>query len=273
MILASPARHGETVTVTYAKPRSDPLRDPAGNEVGGFSGRTVTNNSLEDDTPPAFSRAAVKGTVLRVVFDEPLDTRSLPAGSAFTATANPAGGAARDIAGTGAVAVGGGRVATVTVTLAAAVAHGEAVTVAYAKPGSDPLRDLAGNEVAAFSRQTAANDSAADDTPPAFSRAAVNGAVLRVVFDEPLDTGSAPAGSAFTATAKPAGGAARDIAGTGTVAVDGATATVTLTSTVTQGETVAVAYAKPGSNPAAGRCRQRGDGLLRPHGGQRQRGG
>ena len=252
VILASPARHGETVTVTYAKPRTNPLRDAADNEVAGFSGRTVTNNSLEDDTAPAFSRAAVNGTVLRVVFDESLDKRSLPAGSAFTATAKPAGGAARDIAGTGTVAVGGGRVSTVTVTLASAVAHGEAVTVAYAKPGSNPLRDAAGNEVAAFSGRTAANDSAADNngrgdnTPPAFSGAAVNGATLTLTFDEALDEWSLPAYFRFFVTATPPGGSGRgrDILGTGTITVYGATVTVALESAVARGEAVTVTYWK-----------------------------
>ena len=208
-----------------------------------FSGRTVANDSGGDNTPPAFSGAAVNGAVLTLTFDESLDTGSLPAGSAFTATAKPAGDAARDLAGTGTASVDG---VTATVTLAAAVAQGETVTVAYAKPGSNPLQDAFGNEVAGFSGKTAANDSGADNKPPAFSGAAVNGATLTLTFDEPLDEWSLPAHHRFIVTARPPGDGVRgrDILGMGTITIYGATVTVALESAIARGETVAVTYWK-----------------------------
>ena len=49
--------------------------------------------------------------------------------------------------------------ATATVTLASAVAYGETVTVGYTRPGTNPLRDAAGNEVATFSAQAVTNDT------------------------------------------------------------------------------------------------------------------
>ena len=90
---------------------------------------------------------------------------------------------------------------------------------------------------------------------PEFSSATVNGKALSVTFDQNLNTGSAPAGSAFTVTATPPGGTARTIAGTGTATISGTkigetrTAHVTLASAVDAGETVTVAYTKPASNP------------------------
>ena len=57
-----------------------------------------------------------------------------------------------------------------------------------------------------------------DTTAPTVSGASVSGKTLTVTFDENLNTGSAPAGSAFSVSATPSGGTARTIDGTGTVA-------------------------------------------------------
>ena len=58
-----------------------------------------------------------------------------------------------------------------------------------------------------------------DANPPAFVSAAVDGAALTVTFDEPLDEGSSPAGSAFTVTVD---GNEADLAESGAVALSGA---------------------------------------------------
>ena len=47
----------------------------------------------------------------------------------------------------------------VTLTLATAVVAGDAVTVAYTKPDSNPIRDTAMNEAATFSAQTVTNNT------------------------------------------------------------------------------------------------------------------
>ena len=111
-------------------------------------------NHMLDTAAPAAQSATVDGRTLAVIFSEFLDTGSTPAGSAFTVTATPEGGSARSVSGTGTAAVVGG---TATVTLAGSVAPGEALTVAYAKPASGPLRDSSENEVADFSGQEATN--------------------------------------------------------------------------------------------------------------------
>ena len=237
--LAGSVAAGETVTVRYAKPGTNPLRGTNGVEVESFTNEPVA-------TAPGFSSATVNGTALTVTFDRNLATGSTPAGSAFSVSATPAGGTARTIAGTGTVSVSG---ATVTVTLASAVRERETVTVSYTRPATGAtLQDPTGNEVATFADQTVTNDTP-DTTAPTFESAAVNGTALTVTFDEALDEGSAPAGSAFTVSATPAGGTARTIAGSGTVSVSGATATVTLASAVANGETVTVGYTRPGTNP------------------------
>ena len=120
-------------------------------------------NGMLDTVAPVAQSAEVRGRTLAVIFSEFFDAGSMPAGSAFTVTATPEGGTARSISGTGTAGVTGG---TATVTLAGSVAHGEAVTVAYAKPASGPLRDRSENEVADFSGQEATN---ATPQGPAYS--------------------------------------------------------------------------------------------------------
>ena len=84
------------------------------------------------------------------------------------------------------------------------------------------------------------------DTPPVLSTRTVNGAALVLTYNEALDTGSEPAGSAFTVKV---GGTAVSLATSGAVAVAGKTVTVTLAAAVAAADTVTVSYAVPGSNP------------------------
>ena len=236
--LDTPVGHGDTVTVSYTKPGSDPLQDAAENEVASFSGQPVTNNTPAPDmTAPGFSSAVVNGDTLTVTFNEALDPNSVPAGSAFTLSGGQAGTGTATVSDT-----------DVTVTLDTAVAHGATVTVSYTKPGSDPLQDAAENEVASFSNQMVTNNTAATDTTaPMVASAAVDGDTLTVTFDEVLDPNSEPEGTAFAVTVTGPPISLR--AGSGTATVSGRKVTVTLDTPVGHGDTVTVSYTKPGSDP------------------------
>ena len=74
------------------------------------------------------------------------------------------GGADRTLAGTGTASVSGA-----TVTLDGSAAPGETLTVSYARPASNPIRDLGGRRGGGlFSGQPASN------VPPARTRASVH---------------------------------------------------------------------------------------------------
>ena len=91
-----------------------------------------------------------------------------------------------------------------------------------------------------------------DTAPPAFSGAKVEGKTLTVTFDEDLDTASAPAGSAFRVSIAAPGGTARTVDGTGTAAISGSTATVTLAKVGdvhASNEKTTLSYTKPSSGP------------------------
>ena len=103
---------------------------------------------------PALEWARVNGAELALRFDAGLDESSVPAASAFAVSV---AGASRSVSS---VTVSQD---LVTLTLAEAVASGEAVTAGYAPPAEGPRLRLSGGgaAVAAFSGQAVTND-----TPP-----------------------------------------------------------------------------------------------------------
>ena len=103
-----------------------------------------------DTLAPALIGAAVADTTLALRYREALDEESPPAPDAFTMIPS------RTVSG---VAVRGD---TVTLTLAAAVPPGEPVTLTYAVPDTDPIRDVAGNAAAALSGREVAAGPAID---------------------------------------------------------------------------------------------------------------
>ena len=190
-----------------------------------------------DGTPPALGAARVSGAALSLVYDEALDPGSVPAAGAFAVTV---AGAARAVSS---VAVAG---STVTLTLASAVTDGEAVTVSYEVPATNPIRDASGNAAAAFGARTAAHDTGADTTAPALVSAALADATLVLTFDEALDERSVPAARAFAVSVGP-----HHVWRVDRVAVADATVTLTLRPSANPGNRgpVTVSYAAPAANP------------------------
>ena len=240
--LAGAVAEGETVTVSYTKPASNPLRDASGNEAAGFTDEAATNET--DTTPPSLSYIKAAATSVVMTFDEGLDPFSAPSFDAFTVTAAK-DGTTRSITLNRAdfSAPRGFFVDLDSEIVDNEIVAGETVTVSYTKPASNPLRDPAGNEVASFSNQAVYN-IVGDTTAPTVSSAAVNGTTLTVTFDEVLAPWYTPPGSAFTVSATQSG-TTRTINGTGKISISGADVTVTLADAVRNGDTVTVAYTKP----------------------------
>ena len=151
---------------------------------------TATVNLTEtDSTPPSASAAQVSadGTTIDIVFDEDLDASgSAPAATAFKVTVDGGTPVTPDN-----VDFHASDADTFTLTMAAAdaIAAGATVTVAYDKPEDNPLKDAAGNEVATFTGQAAANRLDA----PAEVRAYAGNGRVEVEWDAPA-SGDAPSG-------------------------------------------------------------------------------
>ena len=151
-----------TVTLTYAV-------DGAGYEVA-FDSRMASVAVRDDDdaVAPTLTAAAVNGASLVLTYDEALDESSVPATTDFFAYVG-----SDEVMKTG-VTVSG---STVTVTLGTAVKHGQAVLIAYTKPSTNPIQDLAGNDAAGFTARTVTNNTPAPVASVAVSDTIVNNAV------------------------------------------------------------------------------------------------
>ena len=158
---------------------------------------TITVTRAPDTTAPSLSTATVDGTELTLTYSEALDTASEPAVSAFGVTVDDSATAAADpVAATvDAVAVSG---ADVVLTLAAAVRHGDTVTVSYTVPdetnNEKVIEDLAGLNAAALASQSVTNNTAAaSDATLASLAVSAGGTALALtpVFDAVESTYSA----------------------------------------------------------------------------------
>ena len=106
-----------------------------------------------DEIVPELIGAEAAAARLTLLYDEGLDEDSRPGADAFTVTV---AGATRALAASEAVSVNNRRV---TLTLERRAAPGEAVTVSYAAPAENSLRDLSGNAAAALSARAVTNNT------------------------------------------------------------------------------------------------------------------
>ena len=256
---------GATVTLSYAKPASDPLRDRQGAALESFSGAPVTNGparlrSLKIVSDPGDDDTYGRGDTVRVqaTFDTPvrvgtgggtprvllwLDPKYVQRwGESRTRNAVYEGGSdtdtltfayevvERDRAPSG-IGLGIGRGFRGPVIL-----DGGRI---YSWGGVDA--DVS-HAVVAHNRGHRIDGSV---YLPKLQSAAVGGTTLALTFDEALDASSVPAPGAFRVTVE---GTRRHVA-SGGVAIDGKTVTLTLTTAVARGNTVTVGYTRPSANP------------------------
>ena len=202
---------------------------------------------------PSATQAAVAGPTVTVIWSEALDESSVPTGAGgFVVRIGNTHGPAVN-----AVAVSG---STTTLSLASAIADGTAdVTVEYTPPGSGAkIRDAAGNDAAAILRADALDVTVTPDTraPEVSGMPTVDGATLKVTFDEALDTSSVPAApGGFTVTVTRGGSAVSGhTVSTLSLSSDGTVLTLTLALAVRGGDEVKLAYEPPGTNPLQDRA-------------------
>ena len=284
LTLEEPVVRGETVKLSYTKPSQYPLQDENGNTVNTFSNLYVSNitpKDMSDITAPTFASAKVQRvtehwerTKVYVTFNENLDFNSLPAGSAFSVSWRRTGensDRTRRGTSTGTVRTGGrtfmygkgwifapNKIVELTlpepIDLEDKILKGETVTVSYTKPSQNPLKDLAGNEVATFTDKTVTNTIPLPMVTGVRVSANRNSNWERnqliMTFDQKLDPDSAPAGSLFTVTATNQIGESSTVRGTGNAVISyGRIVTVTLETTVSGSPANIVRYTKPSLNP------------------------
>ena len=144
------------------------IRDGAGhNAVLDHQAVAANASHKVDGVQPelaAIGGAVANGTKLTLTYDEPLDGSSTPETGDFTVSG---GDRARTITG---VRVNG---SAVELTLDEGAEHGEAGILVSYTPGTNPVRDVPGNEAEALSRVPVTNDTP-DTTSPEVSSLAIS---------------------------------------------------------------------------------------------------
>jgi len=242
LTLSSPVAYGNTVTVAYNKPSTNPLQTPAGGQAASLSAQSVTNRIAAPPPPavPVYVSSEIKDgapSVIEMSYNLSL-ANIVPAASSFSVQVNSA---ARSVSS---VSVSGTKV---LLTLSSPVAYGNTVTVAYNKPSTNPLQTPAGGQAATISAQSVTNRIAAPPPPPApvyVSSVVENTApsVIEITYNLAL-ANIVPAVSAFTVQVN---STTRSIS---TVSVSGTKVLLSLAIPVAYGNTVTVAYTKPSTNP------------------------
>ena len=239
LTLPTPAEYGDIVTVTYvaSRAKSNAIQDTAGNDAADFNDVSVRNETPNpDQDPPVFDFATVSGATLTMVYDEELENASTPDKTVFEAKVEDV------VRAVDVVSVSGD---TVVLTLSSPVAWREDVTVSYTKPQTGSvIEDLALNDADNLPAAGVTNNTPSpDQVPPMLQKREVDGAILTLTYNEDLDSGSAPDGSAYTVTVNSTARAVDDVTVTGKVV------SLTLSTAVVHGDAVTVAYAVPASNP------------------------
>ena len=130
----------------------------------------------------------------------------------------------------------------VLLTLASPVVYGDAVTVAYTKPSTNPLQTVAGGQAASITAMNVTNNVAA--VIPAYVNSVIENATparLEMTYNLTL-ANILPATSAFTVKVN---SVTRTVS---SVAISGTKVLLTLASPVVYGDAV-TAYTKPSTNP------------------------
>ena len=233
LALPSPIMYGETVTVAYTKPSTNPLQSVAGGQAATFSPQRVTNNV--SPAIPVYQSSAVENaspTIIEITFNLTL-TNVIPAPSAFTVSVNSS------LRSVNSVTISGTKV---LLTLSTPVIYGDIMTVAYTKPATNPLQATSGGQAESFSAKSVTNkigtvsplyvSSVVENTTPSILEMTYNLTLANIV----------PAPSAFTVVIN---SVAINIS---RVAVSATKVLLTLSRPVVYGDLVTVAYNVPSTN-------------------------
>jgi uncharacterized repeat protein (TIGR02059 family) len=150
LTLSSPVEYGNSVTVAYSAPASNPLQTPAGGLAASITAQNVTNRINPPPAVPVFIGATVENaapSVIEMTYDLTL-ANIVPFASAFQVSVNSAARVVNSITVSG---------TKVMLTLATPVAYGDNVTVAYTKPSANYLQTSSGGQAVSISAQTVTN--------------------------------------------------------------------------------------------------------------------
>lgn len=224
LTLASPILSGQAVKLSYTKGTTSNIQDISGNVAASFANRDVVLAS--DTSIPKLLDITASGSNVTLSFSKNLIA---PASSAYLQFSVSVGGKIYypiSISGNGSI---------VTLTVNTVISGSQSVKVSYS-PGSYPLRDASGNNVAAFSNVSAS--SGTDSAAPKVETITANGNKITILYDESLDPSAKPTTGQYSVLVD---NASRTVS---SVSVIGDTVTLTLGASINAGQTVKVSYSQ-----------------------------
>ena len=188
----------DTVLVSYTW-GTNPVRDSDGADAVELTDELVTNKTLED--PPVYLSGVVDGYTLTLTYDENLDRYSQPDPSAYTVTVDRVEHEVSSVYVRQLDASDESDEFTVELDLTTPVLAGQAVILSYLPPLEYPVQDLAGELAARLENVTITNSTGVPPSlVPGNDSAVVDGDMLTLTYNEPLDANSQPAPAAYTVT-------------------------------------------------------------------------
>ena len=227
--LGSEVQAGQSVTVSYGPPASQPVRGLGGQRAQALRFEPALNNT--EVTVPRLLETRADGPAVELVYDEKMNRGSVPTPESLEAFDVRVGDVRRDVVDAWV------EDSVVRLLLAWPLSAGEAVTVAYRPPEDEgKLQDVGGTDAAALAELPVRND--APVAVPKLWAAHAHGDSLVLVYSDDLDAGFVPGASDFTVRV---GDPARAVQ-VSSVAVDTDRVVLALASPTAAAEAAAVSY-------------------------------
>ena len=254
LTLSSAVAAGETITVSYTDPTSandaNAIQDIGGNDLESFPALAVTNLGPTGVTVTSVDLTSAAGTDETYAIGDVV-TATVTLSEAVSLTGTPQleldVGAAPKTADCALAADTTKLACTYTIVADDEATDGIAIgankltlnDASISKASGDP-----GGVILAHGAKSADTNHKVDGVRPTPTRASADGTALTLVWSEPLNSGSTPAGSAFTVGVS--SGTAPMVS---SVAISASTATLTLSAAVDTTKTYTLAYTVPMTNP------------------------
>ena len=230
--LSSPVISGNTVTVAYSKPVSNPLQNTSGGQAISIGTRTVTNNIIN---APLYVNSSIENlspTRLELNYSTGL-ANVIPVASAFVVMVNSVARPVNSVSITA---------SKVLLTLSSPVVYGNNVTVSYSKPTLNPLQNTSGVQAVSTGTRAVTNKITA---APVYVNSLVRKETpyrLEMTYNETL-ANKIPVASSFSVKVN---SKTRSV---NSLYISGTKVYLNLSSSVATGNVITVAYTQPSLNP------------------------
>ncbi|MGO4547493.1 Ig-like domain-containing protein [Paenibacillus sp. 2TAB23] len=220
--LSNPVVAGQVVKLSYSKAPVGLIQDLSGNEALSVANQDVSG--AKDTNPPVLVSGSASGTALTLSFDKELASVNSYAYLQFSVNVGGVKYNATSISSKG---------SNILLTINGTIQNYQTVYVSYT-PGSYPVRDMAGNYLAAI--QSYSIYSVPDTGLPTLQSVSFNGSIVTLKYNKALNTQSVPSVGQFGVLVD---NIARSVL---QVRISGDSVLLTLSSAVNAGQIISVSY-------------------------------